>query len=169
MVIGQAYCCVCTKNAAIDRFYSYIGTTYSRVLKNTTIGFFFPPSITTSCYTSSQHHNSLLSQLPVTSQHHKFPTTNLEQQVPNTKLPKDIYIYIYIYKFCTSQKIYRNDFFTFKTAFKQPQTVSSNITNCTFYVKKNIYTNVCVYNMHRMSSVSFASILNGNAFLSTSW
>ena len=154
VVICQAYCCICTKNAAIDPFFSYIGTTYSCVLKNTTIGFFFP----------------LLSQLPVTSQHHKFPTINLEQQVPNTKLPKDMYIYIYIYKFCTSQKIYRNDFFTFKTALKQPQTVSSNITNGTFYVKKiYIYTNVCVYNMLRMSSISFASILNRNAFLSTSW
>ena len=96
-------------------------------------------------YTSSQHHNSLLSQLPVTSQHYiqfptsQIPTTNLEQQVPNTKLPKDIYIYIYIYKFYTSQKIYKKNFFTFKTPLKQPQAVSSNITNGTFYVKKNIY------------------------------
>ena len=122
MVIGQAYCCVCTKNAAIDPFFSYIGTTYSCVLKNTTIGFFFPPSITTSCYIPT-------SQVP----NNKSRTTSSQHKIAKR------YVYIYIYKFCTSQKIYRNDFFTFKTALKQPQTVSNNITNGTFYVKKNIY------------------------------
>ena len=133
MVIGQTYSRVCTKNEAIDPFFSYIGTTYSHILKNVAIGFFFPPGIYKFLlhpnitykfllYTSSQHHNSLLSQLLVTSQHYiqfptsQIPTTNLEQQVPNTKLPKDIYIYIY--KFCTSQKIYKKNFFTFKTALK---------------------------------------------------
>ena len=132
-------CSHVSKNATIDPF----STTLEQPKKcgyRVFFFFFFPgiykfllhPNITYNflLYTSSQHHNSLLSQLPVTSQHHiQFPNiTNSNNKSRTTSSQHKIAErYIYIYKFCTSQKIYKKNFFTFKTALKQPQAVSNNI------------------------------------------
>ena len=125
-------------------------------------------------YTSSQHHNSLLSQLPVTSQHYiQFPNiTNSNNKSRTTSSQHKIaerYIYIYIYIYIQVLYITKNiqeEFFYIQNC---PQTTTGSKQQHHVCVNKNIYTNVCVYNMLRMSSVSFASILNRNAFLSTLW
>ena len=123
--------------------------------------FLLHPNITTLYYHNFLLHPNITYNFP-TSQ---IPTTNLEQQVPNTKLPKDIYIYIYIQVLYITKNI-QEEFFYIQNS---PQTATSSKQQHHVCVNKNIYTNVCVYNMLRMSSVSFASILNRNAFLSTSW
>ena len=115
---------------------------------------------------SSQQHiqfpNITTSYYIPTSQ---VPTTNLEQQVPNTKLLKDIYIYIY--KFCTSQKICKKDFFTFKTTLKQPQAISNNITftSTKIYISTKSPFTTCLKYPHS----HLLPFWTGNAFLSTSW
>ena len=146
MVIGQTYNCVCTKNATIDPFFSYIGTTYSRVLKNATISFsfFFPYYIQVPAIT----YKFPTSQLPVRSQHHiqcpnittscyiptsQVPTTNLEQQVPNTKLPKDIYIYTQVLYIT---KNIQEGFFYIQNC---PQIATSSKQQHHVCVNKNIY------------------------------
>ena len=145
MVIGQTYNCVCTKNATIDPFFSYIGATYSRGLKNATISFFFLPYY---IQVPAITYKFPTSQLPVRSQHHiqcpnittscyiptsQVPTTNLEQQVPNTKLPKDIYIYTQVLYIT---KNIQEGFFYIQNC---PQIATSSKQQHHVCVNKNIY------------------------------
>ena len=109
------------KNATIDPFFSYIGTTYSRVVKNAAIVFFFFffPTITTSCYiqvpsiTTPYYHNFLL-HLNITSSINKSRTTSSQHKIAKR----------YIYTSVVHHKKYIGMiFFTFNTTLKQPQAI----------------------------------------------
>ena len=85
---------------------------------------------------SSQQHiqfpNITTSYYIPTSQ---VPTTNLEQQVPNTKLLKDIYIYIYIQVLYITKNIQEGIFYIQNC----PQTTIGSKQQHHIFVNKNIY------------------------------